>query len=249
MIHSFLLIGQSNMAGRGFLHETVPVNEEHIKVLRNGRWCNLHRPVHHDRHFSGVCLAESFAEKYAEKYGVDVGLIPCADGGTRLDQWAPGTILFDHAVYMTRLAQRTSTVAGVLWHQGEGDCSPSLRATYRTRFEAMMAEMRRLLDLHDIPFIVGGLGEFLPLRAKEYEQESANLTAVLKEMAEGNPLMGFASAKGLTANPDNLHFNAASLHEFGLRYFEAYEQSRDPSKVFPEKPAVDDSVRTALELL
>ena len=155
MIHSFLLIGQSNMAGRGFLDEVVPVNEAHIKVLRNGRWCNLHRPVHHDRHFSGVCLAESFAEKYAETYGVDVGLIPCADGGTTLNQWMPGTILFDHAVYMTRLAQRTSTVAGVLWHQGEGDCFPSLRATYRARFETMMAEMRRLLGLYDVPFIVG----------------------------------------------------------------------------------------------
>ena len=84
MIQSFLLIGQSNMAGRGFLGEAVPVNVEHIRVLRNGRWQPFYRPVNNDRPFSGVSLAESFAEKYAETYGVDVGLIPCADGGTRL---------------------------------------------------------------------------------------------------------------------------------------------------------------------
>ena len=49
------------------------------------------------RSFSGVSLAESFAEKYAEKYQVDVGLICCADGGTSLEQWEVGGLLFDNA--------------------------------------------------------------------------------------------------------------------------------------------------------
>ncbi len=237
------------MAGRGFLGEAVPVNGEHIKVLRNGRWQPFYRPVNNDRAFSGVSLAESFAERYAEKYGVEVGLIPCADGGTRLDQWVPGSILFDHAVYMTRLAQRTSTVAGVLWHQGEGDCSDERRPTYRPRFEAMMAALRDALGLHDVPFLLGGLGDFLPLREERYAKHSAALTASLREIAKSNPMTGFVSAEGLTANPDNLHFNAASLHAFGLRYFEAYEAHRDKNKVFPERPTVDDAVRTDLEAL
>lgn len=252
MIHSFLLIGQSNMAGRGFLKEAVPVNGERIRVLRNGRWQPFYRPVNNDRPFSGVSLAESFAEKYAETYGVDVGLIPCADGGTRLDQWAPGSILFDHAVYMTRLAQRTSTVAGVLWHQGEGDCGDQTRReSYRARFEAMAAALREACDLHDVPFLLGGLGDFLPLHdANWYGGGNAErLNAIFAEIARENPLTGFVGAEGLSANPDNLHFNAPSLHAFGLRYFEAYEKHRDPNKVFPDKPAVDDAVRTALELL
>lgn len=36
--------------------------------------------------------------------------------------------------------------------------------------------------------------------------------------------MGYVSADGLTANKDNLHFNAEALYEFGLRYFEEYER-------------------------
>ena len=71
MIHSFLLIGQSNMAGRGRLDEAIEVDTEHIKVLRNGRWQGMFRPINPDRSFSGVNLAESFAERYAQKYGVD----------------------------------------------------------------------------------------------------------------------------------------------------------------------------------
>ena len=108
MIHSFLLIGQSNMAGRGFVEEAIPVDKTNLLILRNGRWQKLFRPVNPDRRTSGVNLAESFAEAYARDHGVQVGLIPCADGGTRIDQWAPGSLLFDHAVYQARLAQRTS---------------------------------------------------------------------------------------------------------------------------------------------
>ena len=37
MIHSFLLIGQSNAGGRGFANEVEPISNERIFVLRNGR--------------------------------------------------------------------------------------------------------------------------------------------------------------------------------------------------------------------
>lgn len=45
MIHSFLLIGQSNMAGRGEIDEVVSVDTTHIKVLRNGRWQPMFVPL------------------------------------------------------------------------------------------------------------------------------------------------------------------------------------------------------------
>lgn len=38
MIKSFLMLGQSNMAGRGFLDEVAPIYNEKIKMLRNGQW-------------------------------------------------------------------------------------------------------------------------------------------------------------------------------------------------------------------
>lgn len=74
MIRSFLLIGQSNMAGRGALSEALPVDGSQIRVLRCGRWQKFFRPVNPDRSFSGVCLAESFAEAYAARHGVTAGL-------------------------------------------------------------------------------------------------------------------------------------------------------------------------------
>ena len=65
-IRSFLLIGQSNMAGRGYLNEAHEIDTKQIYTLRNGRWQRMFRPINPDRGSSGVSLAESFAEAYSE---------------------------------------------------------------------------------------------------------------------------------------------------------------------------------------
>ena len=224
MIHSFLLVGQSNMAGRGFYDEAPEINAKNIKILRNGRWQAMFRPVNPDRSFSGVCLAEYFAEKYAEDFGVDVGIIPCADGGTRIDQWVEGGLLFDHACYMAELASRTSTIAGVLWHQGESDCKDDLYLSYEPKLDKVLNAFRKRLGLYDVPFLLGELGEFL----KDYValpgafEKAGIVNEAIKNVADKNEMMQFVPATGLTANPDNLHFNAASLKEFGLRYYQEF---------------------------
>ena len=76
MIHSFLIIGQSNMAGRGKLDEAQPLDNDKLLVLRNGRWQPMYRPVNNDRPFSGVCLAESFARLYADENNIMTELFP-----------------------------------------------------------------------------------------------------------------------------------------------------------------------------
>lgn len=250
MIHSFLLIGQSNMAGRGFLNEAGPVEKEHIKVLRNGRWQPMYRPVNCDRPFSGSSLAESFAQAYARDHQVTVGLIPCADGGTSLNQWREGSLLFDHAVLQARLAQRTSTIAGVLWHQGESDCRADLHPLYVQKFTAILHAFRRALPLDDVPFLVGGLGDFLPRCTLSSDLVNyRHINAALLKIAASEKMIGFVPAEGLAANPDNLHFSAAGLHEFGLRYYEVFKTLERKDKIFPEKPDPDDAVRSPMELL
>lgn len=223
MIHSFLLIGQSNMAGRGFLNEAPEIDTSRIFTLRNGRWQPMFRPINPDRSFSGTSLAESFAEAYAKKYNVDVGLICCADGGTKLNQWEKGSILFENAVNQAKLAKRTSVIKGILWHQGESDCDLELRTTYAERLKVFIKDLREATDLYDIPFMVGGLGDYLSL----YNDITKNyhyINDAFQSVAKSDETVGFVSAKGLGANPDNLHFNAKSLYEFGLRYFDEFEK-------------------------
>lgn len=237
------------MAGRGFLNEAKKIDTTHIQILRNGRWQPMFRPVNPDRPFSGVSLGESFAEKYAADHGVDVGLICCADGGTKLNQWEEGTILYENAVTQARLAQRTSKIVGILWHQGEGDCGEEFYPTYKERFEKFMQALRRDLNLENVPLIIGGLGDFLvncPLDEKL--KNSPVLNGEFEKIARDNKLVGYASAEGLGSNPDLLHFNAEALYEFGIRYYNEF-MKLEPSTENPGATLETDSERTEMEAL
>lgn len=217
------------MAGRGFFKDVEPIKNHRIKIMRNGLWNSLFWPVNPDRESSGVNLAESFADAYSKEYDVDVGLIPCADGGTCLDQWAVGNILFDNAISQARLAQRTSKIVGILWHQGESDTAPELYPYYKEKFLTIIMSMCKELSLENIPIITGGLGDFLSDFAKVYPQYSyynnyIHINKTLEEISEENKHFGFASAKGLTSNEDLLHFNSLSLREFGIRYYNEFKK-------------------------
>lgn len=252
MVHSFLLIGQSNAAGRGFLNEAEPINtlDGRIKVLRNGRWQVAFRPINPDRDFSGTCFAESFAVEYALAHeGVDVGIIPCADGGTQLSQWLPGELLFDNAVNCARLAMRTSEIKAILWHQGESDCTDEKISLYKERFTLIMDTLRNQLGMPDLPIIIGELGEYLGEHEKweNIRVKHPRVNEKLREIAESYHNCAIASGEALPSNPDKLHFSARSLDEFGKRYYEAYKQFDCTDA--PTNSDKADTERSEIELL
>ena len=247
MMHSFLLIGQSNMAGRGFRAEVPPFQNPRVFVQRMGRFQPFFHPVHSDRATAGVCLAESFADLYAKEQDTDVGLIPCADGGTCLDQWMPGSVLFDHACAMAELASRASVIRGILWHQGEADCREHLYPQYEEKLTVILTALRERLGLTDVTVLLGGLGDFLAnCTLADYLKNYPRVNAALQGTAAHLPHAAFVSAEGLTANPDNLHFNAASLREFGTRYYREFIRLGIPAAA--DGPA-EDGERSGMEKL
>lgn len=246
MIHSILLLGQSNMGGRGYPADVEPIENEDasIKVLRCGRWHKAYCPMNADRVTSGVNLAESFAVRYrADHPDVTVGIIGCAAGGTNLDQWRPGLLLYDHAIAMARLAQRTSNIVAVLWHQGESDCHPERYPDYERKLLPILRSFRRDLGLEDIPFLLGGLGDYLQFHVmKDPAKENVfknyvHINAALQKVAAEQPHTGFVSAEGLTSNPDFMHFNAKSLRAFGDRYYDVFRTMEDKNRLWPHKPS------------
>lgn len=237
MVYSFLLIGQSNMAGRGFLKDVAPIHDERIKMLRNGRWQVMAEPINYDRPFSGVGLSASFALAWCKAYPEgEIGLIPCADGGSSLDEWAPGGALFDHAVMQSKLAQRISRIDGILWHQGETDCPAGRAAVYEEKLEKIMSALRNSLNLPNVPLLVGGLGDYLPgCTAHDYYANAPKVTEKLRHFAETQENCFFVTAKGLSCNPDKLHFDAVSQRIFGLRYFTAFYERRSVEEPLPNE--------------
>ena len=62
-------------------------------------------------------------------------------------------------------------------------------------------------------------------------------------------MTGYVSAQGLASNADNLHFSAAALREFGVRYYEVFAKLEDKNKVFVKKATLDAAIRTDIEHL
>jgi hypothetical protein len=223
------MVGQSNMARRGYLNDVQQIYDEKIKVLVNGRWQTMTEPINFDRPTSGIGLAASFAGAWRLKNDQEeIGLIPCADGGTSLDDWAVGGALFESAVLQAKLALKTSKLTGILWHQGENDSFGGLSALYHDKLSIIVDAFRSQLDAPDIPFIAGGLGDFLSGgRYGKYFTEYNEVNYALLKFAETKPNCYFVTANGLTANGDGLHFDAVSQRKFGIRYFESLHEKKN----------------------
>lgn len=214
----FLLIGQSNMAGRGVVedHDRQPV--EGIFMLdAELSWKPAVHPMHYDKPaIAGVGLGRSFANtlrKINPKH--TIGLVPAAMGGSALDEWKPDGKLYQNAVARAKAAMKSGRLRAILWHQGESDSSDEARAySYGQRWLEMITNLRS--DLGVVPVVVGHLGEFLKAPYGRVVNEQIAMLPL------SMPRVAFATSQSLTHKGDFVHFDSKSLREFGRRYALAY---------------------------
>lgn len=224
-LNIFILMGQSNMSGRGDLSEVPALRHPDVFMWRHGQWMAAEEPLHTDKpQMVGVGLGMRFAIEVMNRTGLSpIGLVPCAVGGSPLRRWMPGEDLYEGALKESVDALQYGNLAGFLWHQGEHDaCGAEMAATYAERLAAMITCLRTALGRADAPFMAGEIGHFLKDFEKTTHYELINRT--LRDLGKHVPGYLCVSADGLTDKGDSLHFNAASLREFGIRYARAFEQ-------------------------
>ncbi len=222
------------MAGRGDFGQVPEIHNDRCYMLRMGRWQKMSEPINPDRAIwgdgfhSGVGLAASFADSFANTLQKDVGLIPCADGGTKIEEWLPGEVLYDHAVMMAKLAMRSSKFGGIIWHQGESNCHTSDDiSNYKDKFVFLVESLRKDLDCTDLPFVAGELSEQIASMRRTISAEHLKTVNQIYHSLEGVlPHYAVASAKDLKLKPDGIHFDSASYRIFGKRYFDTYLKIR-----------------------
>lgn len=225
---SILLIGQSNMAGRGFLHDVPPIINERIQMLRNGRWQMMAEPINVDRHIAGIGPAASFAEAWTNDHpNESIGIIPCAEGGSSIDEWTIDGVLTRHAIQQAQFALESSDLIAILWHQGESDSFNQRYQTYEKKLQRLFQYLRTELALPQLPILIGELGSFLGQKgfgksAIEYEY----INQILYRFATRELNCYFVTAKNLSSNPDGIHINAVSQRKFGIRYYEAFSKQK-----------------------
>lgn len=234
--HLFLLVGQSNMAGRGRLDEQDQVAHTNVLTLNKlGQWVPAVDPLHFDKPVAGVGLGRTFGIMIAEQNpGITVGLIPCAVGGSPIDAWQPGEFYkptqshpWDDAIHRTRIARQVGVIKGILWHQGESDSNEKLAADYAAKLHGLVGRLRNELNAEQLPFIVGQMGQF---EERPWDEFRRLVDQAHRQLPQQVSMTAFVNSQGLKHKGDQVHFDSASYREFGRRYAAAYMQLIAPEK-------------------
>ena len=247
-IELFLLIGQSNMKGRGEVPAAQTLNPRLAMMhLKNDQWYLAQHPVHISRDpvtgqgkdNAGVGPGLSFAEAIATKEPkVQIGLVPCAIGGSKLQLWMKGGRLYEDAVRRARLALGVKISAPVmlkaaLWLQGEADATSELQPTYQDRLTHMIDDLRADLAVPNLPFIAATIGEFGgDTRPNPRAATKALINEALLALPKVRPHTACVDARDLKGQlGDNVHYNAASANAIGARMAAKYlEMQKEPTK-------------------
>ncbi len=230
----YLLMGQSNMSGRGSIEEDstgalvpdpriwVYANDATLKVAAEPLDDALGQvdAVSVDQN-PGVGPGMAFAKAMiAGDPGLTIILVPCAKGGTDMRAWAPSyarSTLYGACLARARTAARFGAIRGVLWYQGESDAKTVEQAqAWPAAFEALVGTLRRDLALNDLPFVVVSLAD--PPREGPYATRFPHWRLV--QSAQENlamPGVTVVPAAGLPLNPDQLHLSTAAQITLGRR--------------------------------
>ncbi len=226
--HIYLLAGQSNMAGRGTVGAIDTLADPHIWMLtKDERWVPAREPLSFDKPtVVGVGPGFAFArEILRQDASATILLVPSAVGGTRIDLWKPGaydsttkTHPYDDAIRRARKAMESGELKGIIWHQGESDCTPALSAVYENKLRELIQRFRTDLNAPSVPFILGEISNF-----KQVENPSKDVINItIKKVAGSTTYSGFAETTGLKHRGDSVHYDSPSARELGRRYAEVF---------------------------
>jgi len=220
--HLYLLVGQSNMAGRGAVDEESKRADPRILMLtKTLEWQPATDPLHFDKPVAGVGPGLAFAKAMAAKAeGVRIGLIPCAVGGTSIKLWVPGafdtvtrTHPYSDMLDRVRAAQKEGVLTGILWHQGEADQGAA------DAYAGLLGDLIRRLRAdcgEDVPFVAGEISSF-----KSNSTEGARgINAAIRSLEGKVGRFGWVSSEGLSHKGDEVHYDAAAARVLGARYAE-----------------------------
>lgn len=222
--HLYLLMGQSNMAGRGEVEAIDTLSHPRVLMLDKAEnWVLAKDPMHFDKPAAGTGLGLTFGKIMAnENTNIKIGLIPTAVGGSSINAWyadsihrQTNTYPYDDMIRRAKKAMESGTLKGIIWHQGESDSNTEAGVTeYTQKFEAMLNALKSDLGIADIPVVIGELGYFFYPKAPFAEA----MNGVIRDIAASNDCIGLVTAEGLNHKGDDTHFDSDSYHALGIRY-------------------------------
>lgn len=270
----WIMAGQSNMQGIGWNEYKLPTVDAVRNFYMQDEWGAAEDSLHnlwdavdivhaalrggekHPKpiHWSiGPGLA--FGQTLHAQTGVPQGLIACAHGGTSMSQWDPelkdqaGASLY--GAMCRRLAKNGGRVAGMIWYQGESDCSPEASPHYTNRMIAFVKAVRRDTRSPRLPIATVQIGRVIGMStwfsAWNDIQEQQRL------LPERIPHLATVPSVDLPLD-DGIHIAGDGQNVLGRRLAEAMQALRGAPDALPlpiELHSIDrriDQVSNTLEI-
>jgi hypothetical protein len=217
-LHVYLLIGQSNMAGRApFTEEESAIIPECFLLNAEDKWqpatnpLNRYSSVRKSLSMQKMNPGYTFSQTMlTEEAGISLGLVVNAKGGTKIEQWSKGTEFYNEALRRVRIAQSTGTVKGILWHQGESNSkNPD---GYLDQLKTLIENIRTDLGMEDLPFVAGQV-----FYNPETKPNTRKINEQIAQLPDALRLTGCVSIEDLTT-ADHTHFDSKSMRRLGQRY-------------------------------
>jgi len=219
-LHIYLLIGQSNMAGRAAIPAEDKRPMEGCFLLdRKNRWVPASNPLNrystiitslrNQRMNPGYMFARTMHENNPN---VSIGIICNARGATSIEKWMPGTRYYKEAVKRVKAASPSGVFKGILWHQGEGNHTDT---EYLVKLKKLIYQMRKDIGMGNVFFVAGGICE------SDKSPGGKLINAQLARLPSEVAMTGYASSAGLEAFDGRWHFGPDEMKILGRRYAEA----------------------------
>jgi hypothetical protein len=226
----YLLAGQSNMAGRAFVEPADTVSSLRIFTLnKNNEWEYAKEPLHfYEPGRTGLDCGLAFARKLSSLYGkkVIIGLVPCAIGGSSIEQWLGdstyrGVTLYTNFITRARAAAQFGEIKGLLWHQGETNANTKNYKDYKQKLQTFFSRVRADLGVPKLNIYAGLLGSYL---SRTTNPQADNVNKDLESMVGHYPNFYVINTLDFTPLKDSIHFDTRSQRLMGERFAKKVKQ-------------------------
>jgi arylsulfatase A-like enzyme len=235
----FLLMGQSNMKGRGEL-PPVPFDDARIVMmhLENDQWYHARDPLHlvgepdtlDGSDNAGVGPGLTFARSIRSEHTRSrIGLIPAAMGGANINLWVKGGRLYERAMRRAKSAlaggpSGRTRLRGIIWLQGESDARGERYLEYQEKLDGMIRDFREELGMPSLPFVASTVAPVVEtdLMQQRFPRRD-EINAILLGLPQRVEHAACIDARDLAGHiGDHLHYDSASQVKIGQRMAAAW---------------------------
>lgn len=232
----FVLAGQSNMEGIGILGDKLQPHPLTRAFYMDEHWDMADDPLHdlpsaadpvhthiHGGPFEprnprlGTGPGVAFGQTLSEALKVPIGLIPCAHGGTCMNQWSPDYP--DHNGYglyhmlIERIKKVGGSIKGLFWYQGCSDTDEHAASTYYDKMVHFIDALRAHTVMH-LPIVMVQIA-----RMCSHDADATHWNAIQNEQLRlSQTVRHLALVASIDLEMDDfIHISGTSQNRLGVR--------------------------------